>query len=764
MKKSDFLTIKAKLTTVAIGIAFIWIALGIFLYLHLERITRYEHFTTEMNDFTVNIIQLRKAENNFLLFEQKNLYFYHTGKSKYIKNFNDYYIQSNSILNDLLSDELAKNYLLKDKLRKLRVKLENYYETFHKLVINTRERGYREYGLIGDMEEAVQNLEYFVSSFDESSFLNEKILILRKYEKDFLSQKDLSLRDNLYSTIETYKQFFRDVRTTLTQEQTNEFIRLLDEYKANFDLVVQKERKIGLTANDGLTGETQEIIESLEKDVNVILNEIKTKNRRGISTTKNRLFYSIILLAISVVVILLLISRSIISPIAKIKDYISELVKGKFPEPVSFTNQDEIADMGNSLNSFVENLRKKAIFSEKIGKGDLNAEIVPASEDDTLGDSLLQMRESLKKADREEQKRKIEDQKIAWSTEGLTKFNDILQKNIQDIPELSYEIIKNLVDFIGANQGGIFIYNDEVKSDIHLELVACYAYNKRKKLKRKVLPREGLVGMCAVEKATTVVDDIPDDYLLITSGLGKATPKYLLVVPMMLNELLFGVIEIASFEEFEDYKIKFVERLAENIAASLSITQTNIKTKKLLVKFQHQSEDLAAKEEELRQNLEELKSTQEHMDAQQEYLTSLKHAIDESFILAEYSIEGEILQINERYTLSTEYNQHEVLGKNIKDYISSDQKVDFDIIWDDLMAGQSHHDVIKSKSKTGVDKWYAVSYTPIKNPEGQIIRVIYLADDITDFKKQEFDLRAFNKKLEERIRELENQIKGQSEE
>ena len=105
MKKSDFLTIKAKLTTVAIGIAFIWIALGIFLYLHLERITRYEHFTTEMNDFTVNIIQLRKAENNFLLFEQKNLYFYHTGKSKYIKNFNDYYIQSNSILNDLLSDK-----------------------------------------------------------------------------------------------------------------------------------------------------------------------------------------------------------------------------------------------------------------------------------------------------------------------------------------------------------------------------------------------------------------------------------------------------------------------------------------------------------------------------------------------------------------------------------------------------------------------------------------------------------------------------------
>jgi hypothetical protein len=81
-----------------------------------------------------------------------------------------------------------------------------------------------------------------------------------------------------------------------------------------------------------------------------------------------------------------------------------------------------------------------------------------------------------------------------------------------------------------------------------------------------------------------------------------------------------------------------------------------------------------------------------------------------------------------------------------------------------LMAGQSHHDVIKSKSKTGVNKWYAVSYTPIKNLEGHIIRVIYLADDITDFKKQEFDLRAFNKKLEERIRELENQMKGQSEE
>jgi len=114
-----------------------------------------------------------------------------------------------------------------------------------------------------------------------------------------------------------------------------------------------------------------------------------------------------------------------------------------------------------------------------------------------------------------------------------------------------------------------------------------------------------------MEKQTIHLTEIPQNYIQITSGLGGSNPKSLLLVPMKMEKEVLGVIEIATFNEFEAHQIAFLEQASLSIASSLNMAETNKRTSELLEKTQQQAEEMAAQEEEMRQNMEELQATQE---------------------------------------------------------------------------------------------------------------------------------------------------------
>ena len=128
------------------------------------------------------------------------------------------------------------------------------------------------------------------------------------------------------------------------------------------------------------------------------------------------------------------------------------------------------------------------------------------------------------------------------------------------------------------------------------------------------------MGQCVLEAHTIYIKEVPSDYVSITSGLGQATPRAVLIVPLKVRDEVMGVLEMASFESFETFQIEFVEKISENIATLLSNRKSSELTKQLLHESEERSEMLTQQEEEMRQNTEELQATQEEMIRQRSEL------------------------------------------------------------------------------------------------------------------------------------------------
>ncbi len=423
------------------------------------------------------------------------------------------------------------------------------------------------------------------------------------------------------------------------------------------------------------------------------------------------------------------VARNITIPIEKVTHSLNMLSRGKIDTglKLDFKTGDEIEEMAKALNTSVEELNKKNQFARKLGQGDLEHQFELSHEEDELGQSLAEMRDSLKNAREEEEKRKVEDEKRRWVNEGLAKFADILRQNNDNLEELSYSIIKNLVEYLDANQGGIFLLNDEDQNNIIYELKAAYAYNRRKYLEKHIKPGEGILGNCALEKKTVYMTDIPDDYINITSGLGSANPRSLLVVPLKTDEEVLGVVEIASFHEIEQYQIEFVEKVGESIASTISSVRINLKTSELLEKSQQQAEEMSAQEEEMRQNMEELQATQEESARRESELNSYLDAIDSLFIKAEADTDFIILNTNDILSEKLGYSQDEIKGDSLEKLVSRDEADRFRQKCENAKNGVVVKDSFNIVAKTGEESKLFISLSPIKDKEENITKILFLA-------------------------------------
>lgn len=403
-------------------------------------------------------------------------------------------------------------------------------------------------------------------------------------------------------------------------------------------------------------------------------------------------------------------------------------------------------------------------FVESLSAGKLNVKINSDDKDDDLISSLVQLQRNLQQNQKEDLKRRDEEQQRTWVTNGLAQFGEILRRNNDNMQELSYNIIRYLVDYVNLIQAGFFLlHTGEDKGDNgkkFFELTAFVAYDRRKYADKTIEWGEGLVGRCAMEQKTIYMTELPPHYMTVTSGLGEGDPGAIILVPLKANDTVYGVVEMATLQPLLRHEIEFLEKTAESIAMTISTVRTNMQTAVLLQETQQQAAKMREQEEVLRQNLEEMRATQEENERKEIEMKGFITAIDHASISMEFATDGTILKVNDNFLNTFGYKAEEIADQNMSIFLFKEDRDTLDDLLNTINNGETFNGRVRRRSKRGEEVWLLSTYTPVRDSDGEILKVISLETNIADQVKLEREMQDSQKELDIRLQETRAEVEA----
>ena len=336
----------------------------------------------------------------------------------------------------------------------------------------------------------------------------------------------------------------------------------------------------------------------------------------------------VLILAVSVVASGIA-GKTITKPILELKDVVQTLGRGEIPSLHLQEREDEIGDMTTAIGSLTDSVKRKSEFARETGKGNYELELQLLSENDLLGASLIEMRDNLKEAAAEEAERN-------WMSTGIAQLGEVMRANQDNLVVFYGNTISFVVRYLQLEQGAVFLLNKEKKNDNYLQLISTYAYDKKRTGDLKIRTGEGFVGQIIIDHEPIFIDNLPENYTTLSSGLGNASPKHLSVFPLLFEGELMGVLELASLDSLKPNQKELLTQFTKTIAATIELVNRKKATETLLTEAQELNERMKAQEEELKVNNEELmektkmlQSSEEELRVQQEELQQTNVQLEE---------------------------------------------------------------------------------------------------------------------------------------
>ena len=282
-------------------------------------------------------------------------------------------------------------------------------------------------------------------------------------------------------------------------------------------------------------------------------------------------------------------------------------------------------DLTDNVNQLAANLtnqvRSIADVATSVTKGDLTRSIaVEASgEMAALKDTINEMIRNLKD-------QTLKNAEQDWLKTNLARFSRMLQGE-RDLATISNLIMSELAPLVNA-QYGVFYVANSGEGEARFDLVACYGAGRREEMQSSFTLREGLIGQTAADKRTMRLQNVPGDYIQIGSGLGAGKAAHINILPALFEDEVKAVIELASFEEFNETHHSFLEQLMETVGIVLNTIAATMRTEELLKESQLLTQELQTRQSELTTKGEELHATNEELQEKAQLLENEKRQVE----------------------------------------------------------------------------------------------------------------------------------------
>ncbi len=266
------------------------------------------------------------------------------------------------------------------------------------------------------------------------------------------------------------------------------------------------------------------------------------------------------------------------------------------------------------IRLLIRKVTKMMAVTERISIGELDMEVDIQGTDEIgqLAGSVERMQHALRSG-------RNESSSQDWLKTGIARINQMLMGQ-DNIAVLASKTITEIATYLDAKVGALYVANGS-DNGTELALLGTYAYTQRKNLSCKYKLGEGLVGQAALEQKQILLQNVPDDYVRVVSGLGETVPRNICVTPILYEQSIRGVLEIGTLEPLTKMEMEYLAQAVEIVATAFEITATQARMKL-------QQEELLASNEELEAQAKVVELSRQELKAQQGELQNINAELE----------------------------------------------------------------------------------------------------------------------------------------
>jgi len=232
-----------------------------------------------------------------------------------------------------------------------------------------------------------------------------------------------------------------------------------------------------------------------------------------------------------------------------------------------------------------------------------------------LEDNIQERISEIQNQSAELEKYKVKQEQFNWINEGINEIVELMRDSDKNMVKLANTLLPVLIKKIGASVGVMYIHSNNGAEE-QLNLIAKYGIDEEDEV-QNIEVGEGLIGQCFKDGKERFINDVPRNYLPIKSGLGDSSAKTLAIVPMKIDQLIIGVIEIASLNEVNEFHKEFLFRSLENIASQLNIFRMNDESISKMMHYKSREEKALTENRTLVETLSAIKYEYEDIKNQE---------------------------------------------------------------------------------------------------------------------------------------------------